>query len=106
MKPHWEKELVALFASAQNAGEVKELLDALCSPAERKTLAERWQIVKALLAGRTQRDVRDTLGVSIATVTRGAREIQYGRGTVQKLYGRLTKGDGKSSRPARLRQVA
>ncbi|MBI4237324.1 MAG: hypothetical protein HY696_02750 [Deltaproteobacteria bacterium] len=87
----WELELAKLFASVRDGEEARELMTALLSPAERRDIAERWQIVKHLIAGRTQREVRDLINVSIATVTRGAREVRYGSGALQKFYRRVQK---------------
>lgn len=94
----WEQELGKLLASIRDTEEARELLTALLSPAERRDIAERWQIVKHLIAGRTQREVRDLINVSIATVTRGAREVRYGNGALQKFYRRVQ----RASTPSRL----
>lgn len=84
------KELYRVVTATKGEGEVTELLEALLTPAERHVLAERWQIVKHLLRGATQREVSTKLGVGIATVTRGARELRYGNKAFQKFYRRLS----------------
>ena len=89
MEADWEKELIELIASAKNRSDIKELLTALLTPVDYEELAKRWQIVKRLIEGAPQRDIKNELGASIATVTRGSREIQYGNGTFQKFYKRL-----------------
>ena len=48
------------------------------TPSEVEAIGERWGIVKLLAAGASQRTVRDALGVSIGTVSRGARQLKYG----------------------------
>jgi Trp operon repressor len=89
MKNGWEKEMLGLIRSARDAAELKELLSALLTPQEYKELINRWQIVKRLIKGETQRKIRDSLNVSIATVTRGAREVKYGSGIFHRLYDRV-----------------
>ena len=89
MEPAWHKELAKLMASVKGAKEAETLLQALLTPAESEELAARWQIVKSLIEGLPQRAVRDRLKTSIATVTRGARELKYGNGIFQKFYQRL-----------------
>lgn len=89
MESVWRRELAKLMVSAKSAGELDGLLDALLTPAEHEELAKRWQIVKQLIQGVPQREVRDKLKVSIATVTRGSRELQYGNGIFQKFCERL-----------------
>ena len=89
MNDGWKKELIHLLASARSEGELSDLLQSLLAPSEWEELAKRWQIVKRLIEGDPQRGVRDDLQVSIATITRGSREIQYGSGILQKFYKRL-----------------
>lgn len=91
MEDGWRKELARLVASARGTQEVDELLKVLLTPAEQEELAKRWQIVKQLIRGMPQREIRDGLSASIATVTRGSRELKYGNGTFQKFYRRLQK---------------
>ena len=89
MEDAWRKELARLVASVKGAKEADAFLKALLTPAEHAELAKRWQIVKQLIQGVPQRDIRDKLKASIATVTRGSRELQHGNGTFQKFYKRL-----------------
>ncbi len=89
MKKNVASELHRLVASVRTADEAQELLAALLTPAERHALAERWQIVHLLLRGTPQREISETLGVGVATVTRGAKELKSGRGIFQKFHRRL-----------------
>ncbi|MBI4124709.1 MAG: transcriptional regulator [Deltaproteobacteria bacterium] len=89
MEDDWKKELIKLIASTRGSKETEALLQALLTPAEYAELAKRWQIVKQLIRGVPQRKVRDKLKASIATVTRGSRELKYGNGVFQKFYKRL-----------------
>ena len=57
-----------------------EFLYDLLSHREYKDLAVRWQIVKMLEQGRAQREIVKHLKVSIATVTRGSKEMFNKRG--------------------------
>lgn len=89
MKDAWKRELAKLVVSARGTGEASELLEALLTPAEHRELAKRWQLVKQLIKNVPQREIRDALSTSIATVTRGSRELQYGNGVFRKFYKRL-----------------
>jgi len=91
MEDDWKKELDKLVAAAKTPKEVRKLLGALLTPQEYDEIARRWHIVTLLIEGRPQRAIRDAVGVSIATVTRGAREVQYGDGVFQKFYNSLHK---------------
>ena len=79
MLPRLPDDLVAVLAALDEEG-LRLLLSDLLTPAEKKALSERWAIVKGLAGGRSQREVRDSVGVSISTVSRGARQLQYGHG--------------------------
>lgn len=46
---------------------------------ERDELTQRVEIVKRLIAGEPQHKIASDLGVGIATVTRGSKELSQGR---------------------------
>ena len=68
-----------------------ELLSDLLSPTEYQELAVRWQIVKQLEAGIPQREIAKNLKVSVATVTRGSREMMNKKGGFKILLNKLHK---------------
>jgi len=86
METDWKNELAQLITFADTRNKADQLLVALLTPAEHEELAKRWQIVKQLIEEVTQREIKDNLGASIATVTRGSRELHYGNGAFQKFY--------------------
>lgn len=45
------------------------------TPQEYSEIAIRWQIVKALAKGESQRSIAERLKVGLSTVTRGSREL-------------------------------
>lgn len=61
----------------------RELLDdflvGITTDNERKELLQRVEIVKRLLAGEPQLKIARELGVGVATVTRGSKELARGR---------------------------
>lgn len=72
-RQHYQKELVRVLMNIHKPSDLNAFLIDLLSSAEFNELAVRWQIVKQLSKGVPQRVVAKTLGVGIATVTRGAR---------------------------------
>jgi len=78
MKPRFPKDLITVLTTLDDPQAVSRLMRDLFTPAEVEAIGERWGIVKLLAAGCSQRNVRDTLGVSIGTVSRGARQLKYG----------------------------
>lgn len=80
MTPALPADLIAVLAKIDDNATLRRLLSDLLTPAEKRAVGERWQIVKRLAAGESQRAVRDALGVSISTVSRGSRQLRYGHG--------------------------
>ena len=69
--------LAGLLASLRSDGEARALLRDLCTPAEVRTLAERWQVARLLDAGQfTYREIHDATGVSTTTIVRVARFLK------------------------------
>ena len=54
-------------------------LEDMMTPQEIEVLDERIKIMHALAAGKTQREIAEELELSITTVSRGSRILQYGR---------------------------
>ena len=69
------KEILKL----ENKEGALDFLQGILTPQELEQLPIRLQIVKKLKKGEVQRKIADELGVGIATVTRGSRELRKGR---------------------------
>lgn len=69
-------ELARLLALADDPGLVEEALCALLTPSEAKDLSARWELVKRLDRGETQRRIAKELGLSLCKITRGSRELK------------------------------
>jgi TrpR family trp operon transcriptional repressor len=78
-------ELAELIARIDNSKDAKNFLANMLTPQELDEVTQRLQIFKLLLAGEPQRSIAEKLGVSISTVTRGSREIKYGKLGIVKL---------------------
>lgn len=72
------KKLAAVFVSLESEKEVEDFLRALLTPKELDELPTRLEIVRRLKKGEAQRKISEDLGVGIATITRGSREIKKG----------------------------
>jgi Trp operon repressor len=78
-------ELYKLILTLQTTKELEALLSDLLTPQEIVSVAERLQIIKALLYGKTQRDIANGLKTSIGKVTRGSRIFQFGKSDWKKI---------------------
>lgn len=71
------EELCAALAQASSSGDVASLLADLCTPAEVRTLAERWHVARLLDGtGMSYRDIHEATGVSTTTIVRVARFLK------------------------------
>lgn len=70
-------DLRAALLTPRSDGEMARLLADLCTPAELRTLAERWHVAR-LLDGTdlTYRDIHEGTGVSTTTIVRVARFLK------------------------------
>lgn len=72
------KDLADVFSRIKNTEMAENILKNILTPKELDEIAKRLQIFKMLKAGISQRDIAKKLKVSIGTVSRGSRELQYG----------------------------
>lgn len=72
-------ELVSQILSLKSEKELKSFLVGILTPKELAEIPTRLQIVKMLKKGIPQHKIASRLGVGIATVTRGSKEIAKGR---------------------------
>jgi len=78
MNSTYYNTLVETILSLKTKKNVREFLDGILTPKERLEIPVRLQIVKLLKKGVPQHEIASTLGVGIATVTRGSKEIAKG----------------------------
>ena len=71
------EDLCKALLTPRDRAEMARLLADLCTPAEVRTLAERWHVAR-LLAGTdlTYRDIHEATGVSTTTIVRVARFLR------------------------------
>jgi TrpR-related protein YerC/YecD len=70
-------DLCAALLTPRDREEMRRLLTDLCTPAEIRTLAERWHVAR-LLDGTdlSYREIHDATGVSTTTIVRVARFLR------------------------------
>lgn len=72
-------ELVQSFLKNKSAPQMLDFLKGILTPKEFDELVTRLQIVKLLKKGLPHQEIARRLGVGVATVTRGSRELKMGR---------------------------
>lgn len=71
----FNKELLDILTKIKSTGLMGDFLADILTPNEYDNIVTRLQIIKQLDAGIPQREIAKNLGVSIAKITRGAREM-------------------------------
>ena len=88
------RALARALASLGDPREVAAFLEDLCTPAELRSMADRWRVAKLLDQGLSYRVINEKTGVSTATITRVARSLTYGTGGYRMV---LQRQEGESS---------
>lgn len=83
-----ENELCRAFLAMETPDECRRLLADLCTPAELEAMVDRWRVVGLLREGRPYREIHELTGVSVTTIGRVARFLDYGNGGYQIAYER------------------
>lgn len=72
-------ELLEVLLEMKSKEKMEDFLRGILTPTEIEEVSQRLQIIKMLKDGVRQQVIAERLGVGIATVTRGARELKFGR---------------------------
>ena len=96
-QPQLPGDLLKVLALLRRDADIARLLSDLLTPQETEALTERWLIAERLSRGESQRVVADALGVSITTVSRGARSLKYGSGGFALALGTLRDSDTQTA---------
>lgn len=78
------RNALAQFLSHISADDMENVLDDLLTPQDIIELQERLSIFHGLIDGKPQRKIAQELWVSITTVNRWSRVLQFGTGVIKK----------------------
>jgi TrpR family trp operon transcriptional repressor len=78
--------IARVLAEIREAVTIEHLLRELLTESEAEKLSLRWDIVRFLSEGRSQRTVARQLGVSLCKITRGARELKKRRSALKSVF--------------------
>jgi TrpR family trp operon transcriptional repressor len=78
MKPKSDDltELIDLFCRTNNYEQMQKLFEELFTQREKYDFALRWRLMKDLHKGKTQRDIAQSLGISLCKITRGSKILK------------------------------
>lgn len=72
-------EVVTFIHGIHGIDMLDDFLRSITTAKERNELSRRLEIIKRLLDGQPQHKIAEDLGVGVATVTRGSKELSEGR---------------------------
>jgi len=67
--------LAEAFYRIKNLEAMRRFFEEIFTPAERKDLILRWELMKMLAEGKSQRAIASELGISLCKITRGAKIV-------------------------------
>ncbi|MCE5186975.1 MAG: trp operon repressor [Planctomycetaceae bacterium] len=68
--------VVKALCDITDSKKMQSFLEEILTPAERRDLALRWDLMKRLKAGTSQRQIASELGISLCKITRGAKVLK------------------------------
>lgn len=83
------RELAIAISRISDSAVAEQFLQNILTPKELEEIALRLQIFKMLKKGVPQRAIAKKLGVSIGTISRGSRELQYGPRGIHEILSTL-----------------
>jgi TrpR family trp operon transcriptional repressor len=87
-------ELAAVFASVRAPDAMARLFGDMLTHAELHDLILRWRLLKMLDAGVSQRQIAETLGISLCKITRGSRVLKQPDALITTLLRQRTSSKG------------
>jgi len=70
----WEMSMT--LAHTGDAELIEEFFYSILTPSEQETVAARWELVKLIDQGYSQRKIAEMLGLSLCKITRGSKELK------------------------------
>ncbi len=79
------QDLAKVFARIDTVRTMRKFFDEIFTEAERKDFALRWQLMKMLKKGVSQREIASRLGISLCKITRGAKILRDKNSVANKI---------------------
>ena len=92
------REMARALAVTDDAEYILRFLNSLLTPNEVREISSRWELVKRLDQGHSQRQIARQLGLSLCKITRGSRELKKKDSPFKRMLTSLEKktpGKGK-----------
>jgi TrpR family trp operon transcriptional repressor len=70
------REISRVLARTDDEKIIESFLKSILTPSEIGEVSSRWELVKLLHEGMSQRKIAESLGLSLCKITRGSRELK------------------------------
>ena len=90
------KELIDIFTHTNDPQEMEVLFQEIFTPNEISTLTLRWQLLKDLYEGKTQRRIAAEHKISLCKITRGSKILKTRGSYLKKVLDRIYRAKEKS----------
>ncbi len=79
------KEIARLLAETSNENLIEDFLTGILTKTEIENIDSRWELMKMLDKGVSQRQIASELHLSLCKITRGSKELQKEESALKKL---------------------
>lgn len=79
------KELASALSKITDKKLMEEFLISILTKNEIKTISSRWELVKLLYQGVSQRQISKELNLSLCKITRGSKELKKENSALKKI---------------------
>ncbi|MFZ5647613.1 MAG: YerC/YecD family TrpR-related protein [Bacillota bacterium] len=93
LKDHLLDRLFEAILKLESVDECYRFFEDLCTVAEIKSMAQRFEVAKMLEENRTYGEIMSRTGASTATISRVKRSLNYGADGYKLILERMKEGD-------------
>ena len=92
-----QTELTTVFTEITNNTQMSKLFDELFTTSELSNLSLRWQLLKQLDQGISQREIAKNFGISLCKITRGSKLLKEKKSIIKKILEKRRKQNERTS---------
>lgn len=82
-------EISRVLGGIEDPRLIRGFLKSILTEKEIRDISSRWELVKLLESGMSQRTIARRLGLSLCKITRGSRELKKRNSPLKRVIGRL-----------------
>jgi TrpR family trp operon transcriptional repressor len=83
------QQIAQFLAETSDDAVIREFLESLLTGAELETISSRWELVKMLDRGVSQREIARSMHLSLCKITRGSKELKKKNSILKRAIRRM-----------------